>query len=362
MTELSPEDKLRIEQKWGVLTVPKGETRRAKAIRKNALAFQKQQIDVLVECLDVWLKLHPEASAREVQQRYMEHDEALEYITGNKLNALRYGEKRWDWREHQIDVGPVMHQGDGCNTCWAFAATAAAHCSLQKNYWKAADGMICAPDMKTGEIIKLPGAITWWAGDPSPFVQDLLNCMPIKAEELCRIGWHGKAFDFMVYKKGIPMCYTDGYTEENPVSGEIITFRREYKMGQKFECNPNNGFIKASAWDYVNSPPDKLPTVEQLKIALIEHGPLVAPIAYDNNLEKYDGGVFNGKNMGMINHMLLLVGWDDEKEAWLVKNSWGENWGEKGFGWIRYGANNIGVFAAWIEADMSSFRGAQPQI
>jgi cathepsin L len=51
-----------------------------------------------------------------------------------------------------------------------------------------------------------------------------------------------------------------------------------------------------------------------------------------------------------INHVVLLIGWDDEKQAWLVKNSWGESWGEKGFAWIRYGSNNIGVFAAWIEA------------
>lgn len=49
--------------------------------------------------------------------------------------------------------------------------------------------------------------------------------------------------------------------------------------------------------------------------------------------------------------MVLLIGWDDEKGAWLVKNSWGEEWGEKGFGWIKYGSNNIGVFAAWIDAE-----------
>ena len=162
------------------------------------------------------------------------------------------------------------------------------------------------------------------------------------------MGWHGNAFDFMVYKKGVPMAYRKGDSNvENP------DFLRKYEPGQKFSCSSDKGFIKASSWDYVNSPPDKLPTVEQLKTALIEHGPLVAPIFYDECLGNYKGGVFNEfdeKESGQINHVVLLVGWDDEKGAWLIKNSWGEKWGEKGFAWIKYGSNNIGVFAAWIDA------------
>jgi cathepsin L len=178
--------------------------------------------------------------------------------------------------------------------------------------------------------------------------------MPIEKEEICNSGWHGTAFDFMVYQKGIPMIFSDGFTKEDETSGKSITYRHEYKFGEKFACQPNSGFIKAMSWDYVNSPPDKLPTVLQLKNALIEHGPLVAPIHYDACLVNYKGGVFNEKNFGKVNHVVLLVGWDDEKGAWLVKNSWGEEWGEKGFGWIKYGSNNIGVFAAWIDATRSS--------
>ena len=64
----------------------------------------------------------------------------------------------------------------------------------------------------------------------------------------------------------------------------------------------------------------------------------------------YKGGVFNEKTEGKVGHVVLLIGWDDDRQAWLVKNSWGEKWGEKGFGWIKYGSNNIGQFAAWIDA------------
>jgi Papain family cysteine protease len=126
--------------------------------------------------------------------------------------------------------------------------------------------------------------------------------------------------------------------------------KREYTPGKKLSCEPDSGFRQALSWDYVNSPPDKLPTVEQLKTALVRRGPLVAPIIFDNCLVAYKSGVFNENAKGDVNHVVLLVGWDDEKGAWLVKNSWGTEWGEKGFAWIKYGSNNIGVFSAWIDA------------
>ena len=49
--------------------------------------------------------------------------------------------------------------------------------------------------------------------------------------------------------------------------------------------------------------------------------------------------------------MILIVGWDDEKGAWLIKNSYGPKWGEGGFGWIKYRSNNIGKWAAAVVAD-----------
>ena len=93
-----------------------------------------------------------------------------------------------------------------------------------------------------------------------------------------------------------------------------------------------------------------MPTVEQLKTALVKHGPIVAGIYYDRCLANYRGGVFNEQNNNSINHVVVLIGWDDDKMAWLIKNSWGTEWGENGFGWIKYGSNNIGQFAAWIDA------------
>lgn len=72
----------------------------------------------------------------------------------------------------------------------------------------------------------------------------------------------------------------------------------------------------------------------------------------DNQWNKYNGGIYH-KDMGNISpntaHAVSIIGWDDnysrnnfvyEKPqndgAWLVLNSWGDNWGNKGTAWISY--------------------------
>jgi len=43
--KLSKAEKKRIKEKWGTLTIPKGETERAKDIRTRALAYKKSQTE-----------------------------------------------------------------------------------------------------------------------------------------------------------------------------------------------------------------------------------------------------------------------------------------------------------------------------
>ena len=35
-------------------------------------------------------------------------------------------------------------------------------------------------------------------------------------------------------------------------------------------------------------------------------------------------------------HAVSIVGYDDSKNAWLIRNSWNTAWGEAGFGWVDY--------------------------
>lgn len=351
-SNLSAEERKRIVKNYGYLTVPKGETERAKKIRAQALAYRKSAVNSLTQSFDIWLKTHPNATADEIEKRRKQGQGVIDYFNNvDKVNKERIAAREWDWRLERIDAGPVLNQGENCSTCWAFAATSAVASSLQKSFFDELvmrDYML--PDTNTGELSNRLGPVLNLQYVPNPFVQDLLNCMPIKPKEICSTGWHGKAFHFMVYRQGIPITTTDSILNAGNMPDQ-----RKHEPGKKFACRADNNlpvrFVKGATWDYVNSPPDKLPAVEQLKTALIEHGPLAAPIHSDSCLVDYKGGVFNEKNNRLINHVVLLVGWDDGKQAWLIKNSWGEEWGEKGFAWIKYGSNNFGQFAAWIEAN-----------
>lgn len=75
---------------------------------------------------------------------------------------------------------------------------------------------------------------------------------------------------------------------------------------------------------------------EELKLALVKNGPLVVGIN-SNNLEFYHSGVDSGLNCDAFaqDHAMLLVGWggknEGQKEYWILKNSWGTDWGEAGY-------------------------------
>lgn len=49
-----------------------------------------------------------------------------------------------------------------------------------------------------------------------------------------------------------------------------------------------------------------------------------------------------------LNHAILLVGYDDAMGAFKFVNSWGNNWGTNGFGWIRYNIYNTVVSESFI--------------
>lgn len=99
---------------------------------------------------------------------------------------------------------------------------------------------------------------------------------------------------------------------------------------------------------------DKIPSVAELKAALCKYGPLAASVQVTTMFSNYANGVFkqfeSNYSDPQTNHAILIVGWDDDKNAWLIKNSWGPDWGEDGYMWIDYKSNNIGRRASWILA------------
>lgn len=55
-----------------------------------------------------------------------------------------------------------------------------------------------------------------------------------------------------------------------------------------------------------------------------------------------------------IDHEVVIVGWDDSIGAWIIKNSWGPDWGENGYMKLAFDNNNVGFNAAWITARSAS--------
>jgi C1A family cysteine protease len=66
-----------------------------------------------------------------------------------------------------------------------------------------------------------------------------------------------------------------------------------------------------------------------------------------SNFQFYSGGVMTADSCGTkLNHAVTAVGYgtaEDGGRYWLIKNQWGENWGEGGCLRLEKGANACGV-------------------
>jgi hypothetical protein len=102
-----------------------------------------------------------------------------------------------------------------------------------------------------------------------------------------------------------------------------------------------NRTVKISEWGWIE---DNITTMKQ---ALIDHGPLVICIHFLKDFFYYLGGVYKprfGSHGG--GHVVTIVGYDDSKNCWIVKNSWGTKWGEDGWFRMAYDADMI---SEWYE-------------
>ena len=100
-----------------------------------------------------------------------------------------------------------------------------------------------------------------------------------------------------------------------------------------------NRTVKIQDWGWVDH------DIDSIKSALIEYGPLVICFRFWRDFYYYQEGVYEHR-WGQIagGHVVALVGYDDSDECWIVKNSWGPNWGEDG--WFKM-AYDTDVFAEW---------------
>ena len=84
-------------------------------------------------------------------------------------------------------------------------------------------------------------------------------------------------------------------------------------------------------------------TVDAIKQELLNNGPVTTAMTLTSAFYAYDKGVLDetlctGASPA-LHHSVIIVGWGVDcgggSEYWILKNSWGDNWGENGFGKVK---------------------------
>lgn len=132
--------------------------------------------------------------------------------------------------------------------------------------------------------------------------------------------------------------------------------------GQCASVTPNTDYF-AIDWHLVDpsNDIDAIPTVQQIKEALCKHGAISASVFVSDLFQAYTVQKVHKETIKYngTNHAVCIIGWDDSLNAWIIKNSWGNAWGNNcdygsahdlGYMYIDYGSNNIGRRAAWVTA------------
>ena len=74
----------------------------------------------------------------------------------------------------------------------------------------------------------------------------------------------------------------------------------------------------------------------ELKAFMYGGFPLWIGINVEDNWQKIGTSVWKSSSGKGSGHAMTVVGWDDAKQAYKVANSWGTDWGDKGYGWVDY--------------------------
>ena len=205
----------------------------------------------------------------------------------------------FDWRN--IDgngtgyVTPIRNQ-KSCGSCWAFAAAAAleSYILMTRN----------SPNINL---------------DLSE--QILVSCYNPNG---CSGGSPSGASSY-IKSTGLPLESCFLYTAFDAQDGSSSVF-----------CSQACANWQASTYKILNYGSVSA-TVSAIKDALVNYGPLVTTFSVYADFFSYNGGIYSytsGTYQG--GHAVLIIGYDDVNQCFIVKNSWGTGWGEAGFFRIAY--------------------------
>eukprot|EP00638_Chattonella_subsalsa_P021106 CAMPEP_0117881530 /NCGR_PEP_ID=MMETSP0950-20121206/16878_1 /TAXON_ID=44440 /ORGANISM="Chattonella subsalsa, Strain CCMP2191" /LENGTH=386 /DNA_ID=CAMNT_0005736801 /DNA_START=324 /DNA_END=1484 /DNA_ORIENTATION=+ len=205
-----------------------------------------------------------------------------------------------DWRQKGA-VSHVKDQGS-CGSCWTFSTTGC----LESHTF-----------LKTGVM-------------PDLSEQQLVDCAQAFDNHGCNGGLPSHAFEYIKYAGGLES------EEDYP-----------YHAKKSKTCNFTLADVAATDFGSVNI---TLQNEDELTLAVASKGPVSIAFQVASDFKSYSSGIYDSeicKNGPQdVNHAVLAVGYgtDDEgKDYWIVKNSWGTDWGDQGYFNMAKGKNMCGV-------------------
>jgi len=243
-----------------------------------------------------WISRLPKEQIRRMLGVLDAPDTVAEFEAPGKPASVLAQEPGLDWRQRNgVNwVSPILNQGN-CGSCVAFATVATLETQL---------------NISSG----IPGL------NPSFSPQALFAC----GGGACEFGWMPQLAARHLIKTGVPdeACapYTMGATGETVACSSICSDSgsRSYRI---------SGYVE---------PSKGTKDIEAVKAAL-KKGPLVTTLMVFEDFVSYAGGVYkhsSGTSLG--GHAVSLVGFDNATRSWIIRNSWGKEWGEEGFGRVSW--------------------------
>jgi cysteine peptidase B len=206
-------------------------------------------------------------------------------------NKVRSGTpSAYDWRDYGA-VTYVKNQGQ-CGSCWSFSTTG----NIEGQWAIAGHGLVALSE------------------------QELVSCD--STNNACNGGIMDNAFEWLL-------------ATQNGVIVSETTFPYVSANGAIPAC-PASAPGAAQIGTYLNIAPNEA----TMAAWLAAYGPV--SIGVDaTSWQSYSGGVLTDCVATQMDHGVLLVGYDVSVSPpyWIIKNSWGPQWGEAGYIRIQYGVN-----------------------
>lgn len=197
-------------------------------------------------------------------------------------SIVDFSENPVDWSDTDAVTG-VKDQGQ-CGSCWSFSVTGA-----------------------------MEGFVSVTYGEPAPELseQQLVDC------DRTDFGCHGGEMDHALR-----------WIENN---GGICSEGEYPYHAERGDCTP----CTAVEGTDIQSIMDIHPAEDDLMAAVQKQPVSVAIEADKPSFQLYSGGVYDGNCGTNLDHGVLLVGYGHDEalglDYWKIKNSWGGEWGEKGY-------------------------------